>query len=132
MQTWFEKIVVPEESLFSLAQFFFARKKDAFFKVWLNLKDEYNGAFWTTFWSEQLWKAYHVVSLRKEGNFAAAKQMESRLPFSFLQKDWKTFDAKELSHAHDFLYSIDHRLKNGLSDNGLEIFYHGFMRGAFK
>ncbi|NBQ16809.1 hypothetical protein EBU24_00665 [bacterium] len=132
MQQWFEKIVVPEESLFSLAQFLFARKKESFFSAWLKLKDDYNSAFWTTFWSEQLWRAYHVVALRKENNFTQAKQMESRLPFSFLQKDWKNYSADELQKAHDFLYSVDHQLKNGFSENNLEFFYHGFMQGTFK
>lgn len=132
MRTWFEKIVLPEESLFSLAQFFFARKKDHFFRAWLAVKDDHVVPFWTTFWSEQVWRAYHVITFRKQGDFVRAKQMSVRLPFSFLQRDWQTVSCKELNNAHDFLYGVDCRIKSGGSDNGLELFFDAFMSKEFQ
>src|SRR3989338_3035987 len=75
MSLWYPKLVAPEQSLFELAQHFFARKASPFFKQWMILKDAYPMPFWTTFWSEQLWRAYHVIDLRKKGQFNDAKIM---------------------------------------------------------
>lgn len=127
MHDWYEKIVVPEESLFTLAQCFFARKKDLFFRLWSKLKDQYQGPFWTVFWSEQLWRATQVIELRKQQQLAAAKQMSFRLPFSFMQKDWQTITVQELKNAHQLLYEIDGTIKLGGSLVGLELLYYKFM-----
>ena len=132
IEQWFSRIIKPEESLFTLAQYFFSKKRSEFFKIWLLLKDEYAGPFWTTFWSEQLWRAHHVVMFRKAGNFAQAKQMEARLPFSFLQKDWKQFSDNELLQAHDAIYALDYAFKNSASEYGIELFYHQFMQSDFQ
>jgi len=131
MRSWYEKIVQPEESLFILAQSFFARKKDMFYRTWISLKDEYSEPFWTVYWSEQLWRAYHVVMLRNRQKLQEAKQMSYRLPFSFMQKDWQTTTGKELQAAHDFLYQVDCHVKTGGSSLALELFYHKFMNKDF-
>ncbi|NBO99538.1 MAG: hypothetical protein EBU90_05325 [Proteobacteria bacterium] len=131
MRTWYEKIVQPEESLFILAQSFFARKKDMFYRTWISLKNDYSEPFWTVYWSEQLWRAYHVVMLRNKQKLQEAKQMSYRLPFSFMQKDWQTTTGKELQVAHDFLYQVDCHVKTGGSSLALELFYHKFMNKDF-
>jgi hypothetical protein len=131
MMSWFERIILPEESLFSLSQFFFARKKDHFFRAWLTVKDDYAAPFWTTFWSEQLWRAYHVINLRNQEQFTQANQISFRLPFSFLQRDWKSVSLNELQKAHDLLYTVDSHVKNGGSMIGLEAFFNKFMLKEF-
>lgn len=131
LRSWYEKIVLPETSLFTLSQCFFARKKDLFFRSWVNLKDDYAAPFWTTFWSEQLWRAYHVANLNKQQKFNEAKQMSYRLPFSFMQRDWKTVSLKELNNAHSFLYQVDCKVKSGATEGSLEVFYNKFMSKQF-
>ena len=131
MRSWYEKLVLPESSLFMLSQSFFARKRDMFFRSWLSLKDDYNPAFWTVFWSEQLWRAYHVITLRKAQKFTEAKQMSYRLPFSFLQSGWQNVTAQELNNAHNFLYQVDFRVKSGGSELALEYFYNKFFSRQF-
>lgn len=131
MRDWYEKILLPEESLFTLAQCFFARNPQMFFRSWVVLRDNYTAPFWTTFWSEQLWRAYHVINLRTEQKFNEAKQMSFRLPFSFLQKDWKQFESSEMSNAHHFLYQSDCRVKSGGSMLCLELFFNKFMEKQF-
>lgn len=131
MQQWYEKIILPEESLFTLTQAFFARKRDLFFRSWIGLQDAYAGPFWTTFWSEQLWRAYHVVNFMKSNQLTQAKQMSYRLPFSFMQRDWKTVNVQELQRAHHFLYTVDRAVKLGGSLLGLETFYHKFLHKQF-
>lgn len=131
MQTWFEKIVAPDESLFTLAQWFFARKPQHFYRTWQVLKDAYDPVFWTTFWSEQVWRAYYTVSFCKAQELAQAKQMAYKLPFSFLQRDWKQFSESELLRAHDFLTTADFRIKNGASDLFLDLFFNNFFSRRF-
>ncbi len=131
MQTWFEKIVAPDESLFTLAQWFFARKPQHFYRTWQVLKDAYDPVFWTTFWSEQVWRAYYTVSFCKAQELAQAKQMAYKLPFSFLQRDWKQFSEAELLRAHDFLTTADFRIKNGASDLFLDLFFNNFFSKRF-
>ena len=131
MQQWFEKLLAPDESLFTLTQWFFARKPQHFFRTWHSIKDNYVPVFWTTFWSEQLWRAHYALLLRKENKLAEAKQMAYRLPFSFLQRDWKNVSESELKNAHDFMYTADFNSKNGASDLFLELFFNNFFSKQF-
>lgn len=127
MNNWYDKIVQPEESLFTLAQVFFARRPDQFFPLWNRLKYEYVGVFWTSFWSDQIWRAYYVISLRQEEKTTQAQQLSFRLPFSFLQRDWKSFSLDELQRAHQFLYDADCALKNGASEECIDVFCTAFV-----
>lgn len=131
MQQWFEKLLAPDESLFTLTQWFFARKPQHFFRTWHTIKDDYIPVFWTTFWSEQLWRAHYALVLRKQNKLSEAKQMAYRLPFSFLQKDWKNVSESELKNAHDFMYTADFNSKNGASDLFLEVFFNNFFSKQF-
>ncbi len=126
-QQWLRKIVAPEASLFDLSGYFFGRKTEQFWNCWAALKDEYAAPFWTTYWSEQLWRAHYVIKLYKENRITEAKQLSYRLPFSFLQRDWKQLSAEELQRAHQFLYEGDHAFKNGASEFFLEVFYATFL-----
>ena len=127
MSSWFEKIVRPESSLFTLAQYFFAYKIKSFWTMWFRIKDEYSEQFWVTFWAEQLWRAYYASLFLKQQNIMKAKQIAFRLPFSFLQKDWKLTEPEHLLRAHELLFDGDYRLKNGGSDLFLDLFYQSFL-----
>lgn len=130
-QEWLSKIVALESSLFELAQYFFARKSEQFWNIWHKVKEDYAAPFWTAFWSEQLWRAYYVIDLYKQNRIVEAKQLSFKLPFSFLQKDWKHISLNELTKAHDFLYQGDYSSKNGSSDYFLEVFYASFLTKSF-
>jgi hypothetical protein len=130
-ETWMKKINAPESSLFDLSSYFFGRKTEQFWTAWNLLKDEYAAPFWTTYWSEQLWRAHYVIKLYKENKITEAKQLSFRLPFSFLQRDWKNISAAELQHAHQFLYDGDYAFKNGGSEFFLEVFYATFLTKQF-
>ena len=56
---WLGAVVTPNTSLFTLSQYFFAKQPRSFFTTWATIKDEYADAFWISFWSEQLWRAYY-------------------------------------------------------------------------
>jgi len=126
-QEWLKKVIAPESSLFDLSSYFFGRKVEQFWNSWTLLKQEYAAPFWTTYWSEQLWRAHYVIKLYRENKITEAKQLSYRLPFSFLQRDWKNLSAEELQRAHEFLYHGDYAFKNGGSEFFLEVFYASFL-----
>ena len=127
VRDWINKIIIPESSLFLLAQYFFSRKKADFWKLWNSVKQEYPATFWTVFWSEQLWRAHYVVAMQQQNNVLEARSMAYRLPFSFLQKDSKTLSLTELAVAHAQIYEIEWRIKNGGSEDHFEFLFHKFM-----
>lgn len=127
-----EKLVVPEKSLFLLSQLFFSKNSSEFFKLWHLVEIDYPQEFWVVYWSEQLWQAYIFIQALPTQGPVEAKKLVYRLPFSFMQKDWKLYKSTELINAHDFLYTLDHYNKNGAGSYGLEVFYHKFLHGHFK
>lgn len=130
-QTWFEKIATQEQSLFTLSKYFFAKDATSFFRYWNILKEDYPPVFWTTYWSEQLFKAFSFIQLHNLGNDGLARQIAYRLPFSFIQYDWKKNSIVELKKAHEYIYDLDCKFKNGGSDIALDIFYGKFFAKKF-
>ncbi|HZW60794.1 MAG TPA: hypothetical protein VFF04_01080 [Candidatus Babeliales bacterium] len=129
---WLSSLVVPEQSLFTLSQHFFAKEPDKFFPLWATIEKNYADIFWINFWSEQLWRACMAVRFMKENQFAQAKAVSYRLPFSFTQRDWKKVSAHELQRAHSYIYQLDYSLKNGGSIGSLEVFYTHFFLSRFN
>lgn len=123
---WLEKIMNVDHSLFTLATLLFAKDKQ-FFKLWLTLKDEYNPVFWTVFWSDQFFRAYWYLYFCKRREFAEAKKISYKLPFSFINFDWKKHELASLKQAHEHFYLLDCVLKNGATFNP-ESFFIKFIQ----
>lgn len=128
--TWFWDVVNADVSLFGLSQTLFERKARQFFSEWQQVNHLYAPQFWISFWSEQFWRAYHYVRLQKENKRLEAKKIGFRLPFSFLNTDWRNCSLNELQRAHNQLYTIDYHLKQGGNQMGLEILYAQFLNGS--
>jgi hypothetical protein len=126
---WANSLVLPEKSLFTLSQLFFAKDSSAFFKQWSLICNDYPEVFWVTFWSEQVWRAYYYVEYMQKRSFAEAKKIGFRLPFALLQRDWKNLQLSELKKAHNALYIGDFHVKNSGSAALLESFYLKFFKG---
>ena len=127
MNEWLDALIVPQQSLFLLSQYFFARQSTSFFVQWSKLVDAYSPQFWCVFWSEQLWRAYHYVYLTRQGNISTAREAGFRLPFSFLRKDWRTLPLNNIKKAHERMYEIDFSLKNGGDSGVFDLFYSQFF-----
>ncbi len=112
-----------QPSLYALSGYFFTRQTRAFFKVWEQIHQDYSEMFWVAFWSEQIWKAFYVVKFLKNNNFTAARSVSYRLPFTFIQKDWKNFSPSELQKLHQMIYNIDFAYKNGSTFCLFDLFY---------
>lgn len=102
-----------EPSLFQLSESFFAVKPKQFFKLWSNVHDNYSEMFWLAYWSEQIWQASHVIKFLKNKEFAQAKRMSYRLPYSYVDRHWRRMSLDHLSSLSDQLYGIDFALKRG-------------------
>lgn len=129
---WMTRIIDPTSSLFVLSQHFFSKKTKPFFRQWAVVADNYMPTFWTTFWADQLWRAYVYCDLMRQKQYTEAKKAQYKLPFSFINRDWSRYNVDELSAAHEFLTILDFKLKNGASEIGLEHFYAQFFENKFQ
>lgn len=129
---WMPQLVRSENSLFTLSTHFFGKKPKLFFELWNDMGNEYADIFWLTYWSEQLWRAYHFVDLSTKKQHGDAKKVSMRLPFSFMQRDWKQCSLAELKNAHSYIYALDYTVKNGGSTIGIQLFYSKFFLGDFR
>lgn len=130
--TWLEHILLPKQSLFVLSQYLLAKKMSTFLPYWHEVKSQYVEQFWISFWSDQLWRAAFYCKYMSESKIADAKTVGQRLPFSFLQKDYKLHSFDELYKAHQWLYDLDYDLKHGASSIGLDLFLYNFFAGYYK
>jgi hypothetical protein len=132
IQDWLGVIIAPEKSLFTLSTYFFAKDSAKFFALWSTIASDYSEPFWVVFWSEQVWRAAQYSKCMESKDALEAKKIAYRLPFSFMQRDWKKTNFTELSNAHAYLYTLDYALKNGGNPIGLELFYIKFFAGMYK
>ena len=128
-----EEILGSEKSLFKLSTYFFSKDASSFFKYWQLYADEYPMPFWCTFWGDQLWRAYYVYYFLERKQYQQAKAMGFRLPFSYMQKDWKKTTLQELKKAHQIIYELDNASKNSLETSaGIDLFYNKFFLNEFR
>lgn len=131
--SWLDAIIAPEKSLFILSQHFFAKDAKAFLQLWAKVGHEFGLPFWVAFWSEQVWRASYFIAYQEQKQFAPAKKISFRLPFSFMQRDWKKVQREELKNAHAFLYDFDFNLKNSNSESiSLDLFFAKFFGNQFQ
>lgn len=126
MEQWFDQLVHPEESLFNMSTSFFARDKE-FFAQWVRVCWHYNSAFWIVFWSDQIWRAALYCRYKQAGNHAEAKKVSVRLPFSFINRDWRKYTFTELQKMHHALFEVDQALKNGIHATALDTWLSRFF-----
>ena len=123
------KIIVPDQSLFSLAQDFLAGKASNFFKKWLIIEEHYQHQFWVTFWSNQLFRAQGFVAYMKKKDHINAKAIGARnLPFSFIERDWRRYQNNTvLIDAHQHLCDLDSHIKLTSYPHAFDIFFARFF-----
>jgi hypothetical protein len=121
-------ITKTQPSLNQLSDFFFANQATNFFSLWSKVESEYSDMFWIAFWSEQIWKAHHVIGYLKKSDFTNAKRMSFRLPYSFINLYWKNFSQQKCTHLYNQLYLIDMKIKQGVTHSvGLTFFFFSYF-----
>ena len=129
---WITRIIDPTSSFFILSQHFFGKKTKPFFRQWATVAEQYMPTFWVAFWADQIWRAYVYCDLMNQKQYAEAKKVQHKLPFSFINRDWQQYTLSELAAAYQILATMDFRLKNGGSEIGLEYFYGQFFENKFR
>ncbi|HVX00370.1 MAG TPA: hypothetical protein VHA52_08055 [Candidatus Babeliaceae bacterium] len=125
--SWLEHLISPARPLFILSQHFFARDKVKFFNMWCKCKDYYPKEFWICYWLEQLWQAVVFLDeLKRSKSIEYASNMVQKLPFSYMQHDYKKNSISQLTQAYHYLYTLDCLIKNG-ENRELELFYYKFF-----
>jgi hypothetical protein len=128
--SWYERIFSHETSLFQLSQDLLQKNSTQFFHRWKNCYEEYPPEFWIAWLSDQLWQACIYCNTPLKEKSTISKKL--RLPFSFIQRDWKQHSTDELMEAYHQLVLIDHGLKNGARPENLDIFCARFMKSGFQ
>lgn len=120
-------LVEPELSFIELSKHFFNRDAPNFFTLWESVGPEYPETYWILYWSDQLWRAYHVTAYLQQNKIVEAKKMGYRLPFAFTSHLWRKTNLKELEQGFSFLYKADCAFKNGSTFNSLELFFINYF-----
>lgn len=127
-------VIDPQLSLGTLSQKFFTKQKKQFFLLWSKCFPLYPIPFWTVYWSEQVWRAYNVLTFLKQNNLYAARRFSFRLPPSFIKNDWRRCSQKELAAAYQVIYDIDFGFKTGslssASGVSLDLFFSSYFLGT--
>lgn len=127
-ESWLNEIVASDVSLYAVSQYFFEKNPKKFFELFNQVRYQYSEPFWTSFFSEQLFKAYWFVA--QKGQIAPdQKQMTFGLSFAFMKNDWRLHNKSSLQAAHQKIYEIDLAIKSGASDKQLDLFCMQFFQG---
>jgi hypothetical protein len=118
---WKDRLIKTESSLFTLTSLFFSKSKTGFFKYWYKIKISYPDTFWTVFWLDQSFRAYWFLEFKKNKDFKNLKRISFKLPFSFINGDFRKNNSDNLLKLQDSLYLTDCSLKLGLGINQLEL-----------
>lgn len=115
---WLPRIVPEQASLFDLSAALLARDARKFLKQWHVVRGRYPAQFWVAYFSEQLFRAYSYAQAKQGG--LDARSLGFRLPFSFVQRDWRQSDTAFLCAAHKRITQLDWQLKNGSDERTLD------------
>jgi hypothetical protein len=72
-------------------------------------------------------RAALYCQLKQAGDHLKAKQIGTRMPFSFLNRDWKKHNANDLIALHNTLIELDRSLKNGIWSGALDHWLTGYL-----
>lgn len=129
---YLQVVFSSEKKLYDLSELFFEKNSSEFLLAWQQQYHHYPDVFWITFWTEQLWRAHGTIYYLKNKNFAQAKKISYRLPYSFLNNYWQKTQPHEITQAYEFLYTFDFALKNGSTFLGLDLFFTSYFSGKFN
>lgn len=130
-ENWLPKLINLEKSIFDLSHYFFDKQIKNFFELWLKYKIYYPIEFWISFWSDQIWQANIIVKIANKYGILKAQKLASRLPFSFINKNYANYKSLFLTKAHCELYKIDFNFKNDLGYNEIELWFSKFLLNRF-
>ena len=130
-QSWLPRVVAPKQSLFQLSEYFFQKNATRLWFSWYAFSSVYPHEFWVAFWSEHLWQAYVFITIAQEHTVARARSHVNKLPFAFMQRDWRSVSLNEITQAMTYIYTLDLYVKSGGNPYAIEQFLHYWLSGSF-
>lgn len=127
LNQWLHRIIKPEGSLFQLSGALLAANPKSFWQQWQLLERAYEFPFWLAYFSDQFFRAYFYILYKQHNNHELARRASARLPFSFIQRDYKRYTPQKFLHAHAQLCELDWHLKTGGSALTLESIFVRFF-----
>jgi hypothetical protein len=124
LHAWLPHMLQPTVSLFTLAQYLFARDGRNFYVIWSRIKELYEPEFWLAYWSDQLWKACHFVAAMRNHETQDAAIFAKGLPFSFTRSGWRGYSANFFASLIEMLYEYDRCSKQGGLYVPFELIFH--------
>ena len=113
---WSDMIVQTESSLFILSSLYFSKQKSQFLEYWQKIKSSYSDTFWTVYWQDQLFRAYWFIYYKEQKDSKKIQKISYKLPFSFINGDYRKHSLEELKETQNSLYITDCNLKHGFGD----------------
>jgi len=110
---WLSYVVTQRISLFQLSEYFFKKNATKVWLTWDEMQPMYPHEFWVAFWSEQLWQAYTFITIARNHTVARARTYVNKLPYSFMQGDWRHISLHTIVRAMVYIYEMDVALKSG-------------------
>jgi hypothetical protein len=132
LETWAPKILNQKRSLYTLSGLFFGPSYKAFLTEWQAQSADYPPEFWTVYWSDLAWQAYVYRVCMQTGREADAKVAARRLPFAFVQREWRSREPAQCAQLVTAFSAVDHTLKNGGTALGLEVAFLNWFSGRGK
>lgn len=124
---WMGNLLQSTPSLFTLSQHLLMRNVRAFYSTWSWIRNRYADEFWAVYWSDQLWQAHCFIVAMHKGGQEEASGFSRGLPFAFMQRGWRSYDAELFIDTLELLYHYDCQAKQG----GLEIPYELLFQKIF-
>lgn len=121
------RIIMVESSLFDVGSAFFAKDLNLFSTRWRTINNHYQTPFWLSYFSDQLFRAACYAAAKKEGAITEAQRIAFRLPYSFVQRDWKLHQPWALWQLHDQLIHYDAHFKMGGDPRAFEAVLHHYL-----
>jgi hypothetical protein len=120
VREWFVRILPAEKRLFALGEALLAGDQRTALARWHAQSPLYSPEFWTVYLSDLFWNAILFSTTAREHGVQAAKELNVRLPFSFMQNGYKKLSLERCARNLTLIAETDSLIKQGGSSTLLD------------
>ena len=120
VRDWFGRILPAEKKLFTLGEALLAGDRRESLARWHMQAAFYSPEFWTVYLSDLFWNGALFSTTAREQGLNAAKELNLRLPFSFMQNGYKKLSLERCARNLTLIAETDSLIKRGASTTLLD------------